>query len=374
MEEKNNIITISGLETERDKAIKAFDEFMALSQTCFNDYSKRNPKRYANRNAQEIEKDTLDILEEVKPKTAFINSNIELKSGHFFPDIIVGLHYGVEVKTTKENKWTSLGNSIFEGVSDDEITNIYMMFGNLGSTPPEFRFRPYQNCLKNIAVTHSPRYMIDMDIADIPNETIFRKMHTDYNSYKKMSDIEKVTLMRAHYLKTAQNGKYDMPWWMGETEGVNNLSFFSETSSIEKDNIISRALILFPSLYHYKSDRNKYKPFALWLCTRYGKLLYNVRDEFSASGQVNYINNKKIPKPYPQIVKTVLDHLSLIKKLLKDPDVELTIDVKEMWDFKYDEKDLYSSWVDMVSEEMKKNQDTSFVDIRRHIMNEDQAR
>ena len=137
--------------------------------------------------------------------------------------------------------------------------------------------------------------------------------------------------------------------------------------------MIARALILFPSLYHYKSDRNKYKPFALWLCTRYGRLLYNVRDEFSASGMVTSINGERLKKPYPQIAKTVLDYRPAIKTLLLNPDVELAIDIREMWDFSYNKDDLYSSWIDMVAKEFKKNKDTSFINIKDHLINEDKA-
>lgn len=373
MTNPTNIISIDKLETAPDKAKAAFVEFMSLSQKCYNEHSISEPKRYANRNAQEIEKDTVQILEEVKPKTAFENSKIELKSGHFFPDIIAGNHYGIEVKTTKEDKWTSLGNSIFEGVSNNDIRNIYIMFGNLGSVPPQFRFRPYQDCLKNIAVTHSPRYMIDMEIADGKEKNIFQKMNTTYECYKEMPDIEKIALMRAHYLKQSKRGDYEMPWWMGETEGITKLSFFSEAKPYEKKEMISRALILFPSLFHNRADRNKYKPLALWLCTRYGRLLYNVRDEFSGSGQLQCVNGKKLKTPYPQIAKTVLDYRSYIKKLLLNPDKELMIDISEMWDFPYQKNNLYASWIDMVAKEFKNNKDTSFIDIRTHLINEDIA-
>jgi len=374
MKELSNIITIDKLETSPEKAIAAFGEFMSLSQLCYNEHSYLNPSRYASRNAQEIEKDTVEILEEVKPRTAFEKAKIELKSGHFFPDIIAGCHYGIEVKTTKEDKWTSLGNSIFEGVSDNEIKNIYIMFGNLGSTPPQFRFRPYQDCLKNIAVTHSPRYMIDMEIADNKELNIFQKMHTTYERYKELSDKDKITLMRAHYLKQSKNGGFEMPWWMGETEGITKLSFFSEASLFEKTEMIARALILFPSLYHNKADRNKYKPLALWLCTRYGRLLYNVRDEFTGSGQLQSVNGIKLERPYPKIAKTVMDYRAYIKRLLQNPDKELIIDISEMWDFPYKKTNLYESWINMVAREFKENKDTSFINIREHLINEDVAR
>lgn len=373
MKDFGNIIAIDKLETAPNKAIAAFHEFMTLSQKCYNEHSTLNPKRYANHSAHEIEEDTVQILEEVKPSTAFANSTIELKSGHFFPDIIAGQHYGIEVKTTKEDKWTSLGNSIFEGVSNNEVKNIYIMFGNLGSVPPQFRFRPYQDCLKNIAVTHSPRYIIDMCIADSHEENIFQKMKTTYENYRELPDCEKIALMRAHYLKHSKANNYEMPWWMGETGGMTTLSFFSEAKTAEKKDMITRALILFPCLYHDSRDRDKYKPFALWLCTKYGRLLYNVRDEFTGSGQVQYINGEKLEKPYPKIVGTVLKYRGYIKRLLQNPDKELIIDISEMWDFLYRKDNLYESWIDMVSKELRLNKDTSFIDIKTHLINEDVA-
>lgn len=113
---------------------------------------------------------------------------------------------------------------------------------------------------------------------------------------------------------------------------------------------------------------------ALWLCTRYGLLLYNVRDGFTASGKVKHINGIKLAKPYPKIVKTVLDYRPIVECLLKNPDAELSIDIHEMWDFEYDSNDLYSSWIDMVSREFKNNKFVSFVDIKQHLLNGDKAK
>ena len=117
-------------------------------------------------------------------------------------------------------------------------------------------------------------------------------------------------------------------------------------------------------LYHSRNDKHKYKNIALWLCTKYGKLLYNVRDSFSASGQANYINGVKLERPYPKIAKTVLDYRPKIQILLDAPDEELQIDIKEMWNFNYKEKDLYSSWIEMVAKEFKNNKEISFIDIK----------
>ena len=103
-------------------------------------------------------------------------------------------------------------------------------------------------------------------------------------------------------------------------------------------------------------------------------LLYNVRDEFSASGQAWYLNGKLMKKPYPQIAKNVLDYRDSIKRFLSNPDYELIIDIQQMWDFPYDKNDLFNSWVDMVAREFKNNRDTSFIDIKKHLINGDKVR
>ena len=66
-----------------------------------------------------------------------------------------------------------------------------MLFGKLGGTPPEFKCKPYQDCLYDIAVTHSPRYLINMELEK--NETIFSKMGTTYDDLRTSPDsIEQV--------------------------------------------------------------------------------------------------------------------------------------------------------------------------------------
>ena len=39
-----------------------------------------------------------------------------------------------------------------------------MLFGKLGGKTAEFKCRPYEDCLSDIAVTHSPRYLINMEL------------------------------------------------------------------------------------------------------------------------------------------------------------------------------------------------------------------
>ena len=157
-----------------DEANRAFADFMCKTEACFNERSRENPALFRDCSPSELEKVTERILKEVCHSTPFRESDISLVAGHTFPDIMTTNMYGVEVKSTNKDKWTSTGSSIVESTRSEDVERIYMLFGSLGSTPPSFKCRPYQECLKGIAVTHSPRYLIDMMLND--EENIFRKM------------------------------------------------------------------------------------------------------------------------------------------------------------------------------------------------------
>lgn len=52
-------------------------------------------------------------------------------SGQAFPDIPCG-KFGVEVKFTKADNWTSIANSIRETRRDERVEIVYLMFGKMG--------------------------------------------------------------------------------------------------------------------------------------------------------------------------------------------------------------------------------------------------
>jgi len=192
-----------------------------------------DPSGYNKLSGSDVEKLSLKSLKEIAPTINFSPDRIELISGHIFPDIL--LHktkYGVEIKSTQKDAWTSTGSSIVESTRDKDAERIYMLFGKLGGQP-EFRCKPYQLCLSNIAVTHSPRYLIDMNLTSDSN--IFAKMNTDYEVFRHLDEGKKISCVRQYYIKKAKaEKKYEMPWWMGETTNV-NLSFYNDLPASEKN-------------------------------------------------------------------------------------------------------------------------------------------
>ena len=158
--------------------LSEFQSLMAKANEFLNADAQKRPTYYASRSGTHLEFDVMGALEECSKGTLF-EGTIENVSGHHFPDIVAARLYGVEVKSTQGNHWTSTGSSILETTRVPDVKRIYMTFGKLGGTPIEFLSRPYEECLCDIAVTHMPRYKINMCLSE--GETIFDKMKIPYD-------------------------------------------------------------------------------------------------------------------------------------------------------------------------------------------------
>lgn len=321
MNRDENIVAVGKHELHDTE--NAFSDFMKKSERCFNEWAYQDPAYYKSLTPKELEEETCRVLKYVAPSTPF-EGKITLVSGHSFPDIMAGKYYGVEVKSTKEDKWTSVGSSIVESTRDQYVEDIFMMFGKLGGNIPEFKLRPYQDCLSNIAVTHSPRYLIDMEIKEKREETIFEKIHMSYNDFHKADD--KIEVVRDYYINQARkNGRKEMPWWVGKRtiDAIDNgdvptIKLFNHLSVDEKADLKAQMTILFPQVLF-----GDYDEAALWLCTHRYYLCMNVRDFFSAGGQYNILNNQNLPIPYPAVLKKLMDVMpQIIKNLSTNNNLE----------------------------------------------------
>lgn len=318
---EHSIITIR--KESIDQANKAFQDFMSLAELEINQRAKEDPLSFRNATPRGVENLSLKVLQDIAPQTPFRANKIVLNKAQFFPDILAEQYYGVEVKCTKEDHWTSTGSSIIESTRADLVESIYMLFGKLGGACPEFRCKPYEHCLVNIAVTHSPRYLINMNIE--PSETIFAKMGVNYDEFRvSSSSIEQV---RQYYRRRAlEAGKQEMPWWIGnEAEGNTTsvvLRLWSDLSEEEKKKLRAYIFLLFPEVL-----RSEYKSVALWLCTRFSVLLHNARDAFSASGQYKKVDGKLLSRPIPHIIGELIHSAAIIKEILADIPEEIKSDV-----------------------------------------------
>lgn len=306
----------------RTPAEDIFRQLMASTDALLNDDALRREDYYTRRGGQPLEKDVFEAICECAKGTPFADS-IQLVSGSAFPDIVAGGYYGVEVKSTNKNHWTSIGSSILESTRLKGVERIYLTFGKLGK-PVRFLSKPYQDCLSGIAVTHYPRYQINMQLES--NETIFHKMGIPYDELRRMENpVEPVSRYYRSQLKPGES-----LWWAGdrvEEAAPVMVRLWTSLEHEEKENLIAQGYALFPELI-----AGKYKRFALWLVTAKGIVHTNIRDSFSAGGQVELpLSNGELTR-IPATFGRIRKYRDLIRDTIINCDVRILMDSWDLLD------------------------------------------
>ncbi len=316
-----------------------FQKLMKKTDTFLNNEAKGNEKYFVKQTAQLLEKVVYDALNTCAKETEFADT-IHLISGAQFPDIQIHNFFGVEVKSTIKNHWTSTGSSILESTRNTDIRRIYMTFGKLGS-PVEFRSRPYEECLSEIAVTHYPRYKIDMELKK--GETIFDKIGISYDELRKMDNpIEPVSRYYKSKLKPGES-----LWWASDAKVEDQsvpmtVRLFSSLLPEEQEKIRVLLYTMFPQILGKGND--KYNRPALYLLTRFGVVNPSFRDMFSAGGQV------ELPKRYGILVKmpAAFGRIARYKELIQETIFETSKQtLTENWGISVEDEDRLSQWCDL---------------------------
>lgn len=221
----------------------------------------------------------LDQMQFSARETEFENK-IRRTGVHGFPDIIAKGFFGAEIKMTTGDKWISTGNSIMESTRPEDVEKIYIFFGKFGGEI-DIKYRAYEECLYDIGVTHSPRYKINMDLKD--GEAIFDKMGIKYDELRQQSNpIKKI---KDYYKSKLSDG--EELWWIdSQTEESASpiiTSFRKLNPEIQKKFLIE-VMILFPEIFGKSSL--KFERVAAYLVTNYNAVSSNLRDLFTAGGQV----------------------------------------------------------------------------------------
>ena len=258
-----------------------------------NERACREPDYYLAKGGQRLEKEVKEELDNAAKGTNF-EGTIQIISGQRFPDIVAAKYYGVEVKSTKEDRWTLIGGSVAEGTRVEDVEHIFFLFGKLHK-PVEFRTRRYEKCLCDIAVTHSPRYKIDMNLPE--GETIFDKMGKLQNPIGPVVEYFRSTLKPGESL-----------WWVNGEDAASGavpakIRMWKTLPKEEREELVAQGFALFPELF--SDSRNKYERFTLWLVANHGVVSSSMRDPFSAGGQfdldVNGVHYEKLPQKYIQL-------------------------------------------------------------------------
>ena len=332
----NNIVISSNPEP----GIEEFKILLSNTTGFLAQDSTKKQDVYLDLLGNKLERKVYDILVEYSRGTAFEGS-IELISGQKFPDIIARKYYGVEVKSTKSNKWKSTGSSIAEGTRVDGVERIYMLFGKM-SPPIQFICKPYQECLSEVVVTHSPRYLIDMELS--PGETIFDKINIGYDVLRKQENPIKTIL--DYYKQKLKQG--DDFWWMDNASNSLIIRVWNNLTVAERDEFMLKGFCYFPELVSTRIDIfNKY---AVWLSIRQGIVCPNVRDIFSAGGQGTKTFESLVYSGIPRIIVKLLDNISKIRNYLIEAD---TAELEEYWGCKIGISNRFDIWIDIIEQNCK---------------------
>jgi len=331
-----------------------FESILLKTANSLSLKAKTKSEYYINRAGRDFEKDVCSELKRHSFGTPF-QSKFKIISGQKFPDIIASLNknngYGIEVKTSKQNHWTTTGNSILEGSRVDHIQRIYIFFGKLYE-PIEFRYRRYEECLYDVAVTHSPRYLIDMD----SKNTIFDKINIPYDELRlKDNPIKPI---KEYYRKNLKEG--EALWWIDEQpEIANNLVVtpWSQLSSEQKNNMRNEGMALFPEIFGNR--QNKFYRFGFWLLNKHSIFVPNVRDLYTSGGRVPLKVNGKTFNKIPRIFKPLQNNVPFIVDIIQNYNIEK---LSFNWGVKV-KPDRVKQWIKLVNENSKETLADSKIDI-----------
>lgn len=243
--------------------------------------------------------------------------------GHYFPDIDIfldGKKYGIELKSTQNDTYVINGGSVLETTGGSGYTEIFLFFGTRSSKDDnkyKIRFMPYWKAIKAVKVTHSPRYLLDMDTT----ESLFHS-NDDYEKLRQGAKVEKIHFIHNELRKAAGNKWYSPQ----EVEKVPPVPFNS-LDQMEKSKLICEALIIFPSdLLRKKAlydNINKY------FISQYFVFSSSMRDSFSAGGKLSYGSVQ-----FPQIISIFRKHHKEIQEILDNSTREFRHLCSQNWNIK----------------------------------------
>lgn len=289
-------------------SLEDFHALMKRTDCLLNEEAVEREEYYKNRNGTLLEQDVYDALTRTAKNTVF-EGTISLVSGASFPDIVANRFYGVEVKSTNKNHWKSIGSSILESTRIKDVERIFLTFGKLGH-PIEFKSRPYEECLYGIAVTHYPRYQIDMELE--AGQTIFDKIEVPYD---ELRNLKNPVAPVAKYYKE-HLGAGESLWWAAEDNPEDvvvplTVRLWSTLTTTMKNEYRARGYALFPEVLV-----SKYNRYAMWLVTNCSIIDPHIRDQFSAGGQVDIVTINGRFEKMPAAFGRILTYRDLITETI----------------------------------------------------------
>jgi len=196
---------------------------------------------------------------------------------HAFPDIRAN-GFGIEVKTTNKDNWQSVGNSVFEGMRDPSVKEIYVVFGKMGGMPG-VRWGRYEERITHVRISHAPRFVLEMD----RDSSLFGKMDVGYDAFAALPPAEKMAHIRKYARGRLEPG--EKLWWLEDDPEEQDkplaVRVYMKLLDQEKRQIRAEAALLCPEICK-PTQRHKYDNVALYILTNHNVICPQTRDLFSA--------------------------------------------------------------------------------------------
>lgn len=248
------------------------------------------------------------------------------EGGYAFPDLVYtfddGSNFGIEVKSSislnsSNDSWVTLGNSIL-GSTRIDVEDMHLIFIKINKNGCFINYARYEDAISDIVVTHSPRFKINL--SQKPNESFFAKSGI---SYGQLTDSNDPIGLVTNYFK--EQG--ETAWWIAESTPA-IIKTWSEISDALKNEILSKAFLIFPELI-YSTSSNKYKNLAKWLVANYSIVDSSLRDRFTAGGRITIEIDSATFLDMPRVYESFYYSFPLFSKYL----METTLDeLQEFWD------------------------------------------
>lgn len=282
------------------------------------DWANTQPEKFSTcKSGEAFEGIVYDALI-VAIETLGQNAKIDYqKGGHRFPDIIIKYSqnqkkFGIEVKastsSTSAKSWKINGNSVLGSTKDRTLEEVFLLFGKTALTPAEFRIKRYEDAISDVAVTHSPRYIIDMDLSD--TDTFFQKSGISYNAMNEADDP--IGLITEYYRSQGLKA-----WWLSESAPA-VVRVFNDLTRKEQNNFIGEGFALFPEIF--SNSQRKFYNLGFWATTERSIICPNLRDCYTAGGRTSVTFNGNLYLNLPQIFNKLKIYMREVRYALDNFD------------------------------------------------------
>ena len=287
---------------------KTVEAILADVVAALNSGSWRPPGGVAT--ASEFEKEAQRQLQHFATAHG-VENKIILHSGRKFPDIVFeNTKFGVEIKTAQKG-WACLGNSVAASTLVVGVSEVYLLFGS-GEANFAARYSRYEDSVKSVEVTHSPRYILDMDVP--AGGSYLRRIGKDLAEMLAMEDPISCVVEEAR--RSLKLGEH--LWWVSERAASPlTIRLWNSIRADERHVLVASAFAFFPASI-LGGDEADYSDFIVWLSQKHSILHPSVRDSFTAGGKVERLGfGSGFLEDAPRVFKTLHRHIAYIGEIIR---------------------------------------------------------